>query len=413
MLGAGAAITLALFGSLVSVAPVRTAAPPIPRIVAIGDLHGDADALAAMLRETGLINDARQWVGGQAVLVQTGDQLDRGTQIREVMDLLMSLEQQAAPAGGRAIVLMGNHEAMNATGELRDVSPAAYAEFADGRSDARREAAWTAHAALAESRRALLAKEVPQQPMPPVYAPTTREAWMAAHPPGMLEYLEAFGPDGVYGKWIRGRDTSVRLNDVVFLHGGWSPQAAPEKLESANDRVRDELARWDDLKRTMIKRKVALPSFTFGEVVEAGNTEIARAVAEAVRLDPAVLPASVIASHPLARLLTLNDWWLFNQNGPLWFRGYAKWTLEEGGKEVDELQRRLKAARFVVGHTPLTTWRITPRFNSRVFLIDTGISSVYRTQGGRPSALEIRGGVFTAVTIGDRTVLYDPMTAPR
>ena len=47
------------------------------------------------------------------------------------------------------------------------------------------------------------------------------------------------------------------------------------------------------------------------------------------------------------------------------------------------------------------------RFGNRVFLIDTGISSVYRADGGRPSALEIRDGIYTAVYLDSRTVLYD------
>jgi hypothetical protein len=390
---------------------VHSAPGDLPRIVAIGDIHGDADALVALLKETGLVNDARQWTGGQTVLIQTGDQLDRGTQVRDVMDLLMALEKQAAAAGGKALVLIGNHEAMNATGELRDVAPAAFAAFADAQSEGRREAAWREHSALAESRRAALSKDLPQQPVPSIFAPTSREAWMEAHPPGMLEYIAAFGPDGLYGKWIRTHDASVRLDDTIFLHGGWSLEAAPEKLESANERIRAELARWDALKETMVKSKWALPSFTFHEVIDAGTNEIARAVAEAVRQDPRSLPAATTAGHPLAPLLTLDDWWLFNPNGPLWFRGYATWSDEQGNKNVEQLLNRLGAARIVVGHTPLTTWRITPRFNSRVFMIDTGISVAYRALGGRPSALEIRDGVWTAVSIGDRTAIFDSRSA--
>ena len=42
------------------------------------------------------------------------------------MDLLMAIEQQASQGGGRAIVLLGNHELMNLLGEQRDVTPAIY-----------------------------------------------------------------------------------------------------------------------------------------------------------------------------------------------------------------------------------------------------------------------------------------------
>jgi hypothetical protein len=50
---------------------------------------------------------------------------------------------------------------------------------------------------------------------------------------------------------------------------------------------------------------------------------------------------------------------------------------------------------MVGGHTPQKSWRIETRLDGRVILIDTGmLSEVY---GGRPSALVIEGGSFTAV----------------
>jgi hypothetical protein len=52
-------------------------------------------------------------------------------------------------------------------------------------------------------------------------------------------------------------------------------------------------------------------------------------------------------------------------------------------------------SRLVLGHTPQSTWRITPRLGSRIVLIDTGmLTSVYK---GRPSALELAGGQLTAI----------------
>lgn len=396
-----------------AVASIAHAAAAPSRIVAIGDVHGDADALVALLEHTGLLDDARRWKGGTATLVQTGDFLDRGVQVREVLGLLMALEQQARAAGGDAIVLMGNHEAMNALGDLRDVSPQAYAAFADAQSEAHRSEAFAVHAALADARRAALAKTDPTLHVTAAYAPLDREAWMTAHPPGMLEYLEAFGPDGVYGQWLRARPVSTRLGDTLFVHGGWNPDVSPKVPDAATDQARQELARWDRMRAWMIDQGIATPSFAFEELASAGQAELRRVATEARTSDqgavpPGALPPAVVR-HPLAELLGLNAWSLLNGDGPLWFRGFATWSSEEGRMRVDALQRRYGTLRFVVGHTPPKPPRQMARFDHRAFLIDTGISSVYRSQGGRPSALEIRNGVYTAVYLDDRTVLFDPM----
>ena len=102
-----------------------------PRVVAVGDVHGDLDALVSILQKAGIIDDQRRWSGGTATLVQTGDILDRGAQDRQVMDLLMELEREAPKGGGRVVVLLGNHEMMNIMGDLSYVAPAVYNSFVD------------------------------------------------------------------------------------------------------------------------------------------------------------------------------------------------------------------------------------------------------------------------------------------
>src|SRR5215208_104363 len=128
--------------------------PKTERLVAIGDIHGDFDAFIGLLTRVGLIDAERRWAGGDTTLVQTGDYMDRGPKVREVLDYLIALEPQAAACGGRAIVLMGNHEASNAIGSVRDVPASAYASFADAGSEGRRQAAYEAQVKLAEARRA-------------------------------------------------------------------------------------------------------------------------------------------------------------------------------------------------------------------------------------------------------------------
>ena len=64
--------------------PVVARLPQPGRLVAIGDLHGDATAFRKVLSVAGLYDEGRGWIGGDATLVQIGDVLDRGDEEFEV-----------------------------------------------------------------------------------------------------------------------------------------------------------------------------------------------------------------------------------------------------------------------------------------------------------------------------------------
>src|SRR5580700_4901918 len=64
----------------------RLARPASGRIVAIGDLHGDLDHARRALRLAGAIDVQDQWTGGRLVVVQTGDEIDRGDDDRSILD---------------------------------------------------------------------------------------------------------------------------------------------------------------------------------------------------------------------------------------------------------------------------------------------------------------------------------------
>jgi len=106
------------------------------RIVAVGDLHGDLQVARRVLRLAGALDASDHWAGGKLTVVQTGDTLDRGDEDRAVIDLLERLRSEAAQAGGKLIVLSGNHEIMNVAGDLRYVSPTSAAAFEQGRAAA-------------------------------------------------------------------------------------------------------------------------------------------------------------------------------------------------------------------------------------------------------------------------------------
>ncbi|MDB4939418.1 MAG: putative serine/threonine phosphatase [Labilithrix sp.] len=100
-------------------------------IYALSDVHGGYDRFAALLAGAGVTRgiperpDAMAWAAADAVLVVAGDLIDKGPQPIEVIDALRALEASAAAAGGRVVVLLGNHEAeffVNPTNKKADGS---------------------------------------------------------------------------------------------------------------------------------------------------------------------------------------------------------------------------------------------------------------------------------------------------
>ena len=95
----------------------------VERVIAFADVHGAYDDLTRLLKAAGVVDAELRWSGGRTHVVSTGDLLDRGKDSRKVMDLLMRLQGEAAAAGGQLHVTLGNHEAMNLLGHVRDVAP--------------------------------------------------------------------------------------------------------------------------------------------------------------------------------------------------------------------------------------------------------------------------------------------------
>jgi hypothetical protein len=242
----------------VDTARVEPQTPAGPRIVVVGDIHGAGTNLAQILQAAGLIDAQRKWSGGTARLVQTGDVLDRGPEVREAIDLLMRLEGEARRAGGRVDVLFGNHEGMNVLRDYRDVL-AGFERFADARSEERQRKAFETHSEIAKR------------------AGTTldRDAWMKIHPRGSIEYADAFGPAGKYGRWIRARKPILQIGDTIFMHAGLNPERTIT-IDDINRQVEQEVRSWDELVSTLERERLAAPFFTLQEIVDAAQLEIGR-----------------------------------------------------------------------------------------------------------------------------------------
>ncbi len=354
----------------------------VGKIVAVGDIHGAFDEFVAIMQDLGLVDQQLNWVGGKTHFVQTGDSIDRGAQDRKVLDLLMELEKQAEKAGGRVHPLLGNHEVMNVIGDLRYVARESYATFATEKSEELRE---KTYARYLKYRAVRAERNLPKQPFTP--APNFKEEWMAAHPPGFLEHRKAFSESGVYGRWLSTRNTILKLNDTVFLHGGVSEPVSKLSLRDINERIRRELKTFFETRSVLVRSGILEDYLDFEETMQQVGGEIQYLQAKGGGDDPAVLKA-------LSEFQASSKWFLTNPNAPLWYRGLAQEPEASFQASFDQIKTNLGVAHFVLGHTPSPTG-ITPRFSGAVVLIDTGMLRKYYK--GRCAALVIEDGKFSPV----------------
>lgn len=300
----------------------------VQRIVAVGDIHGDYAQLVSLLRATGVIDRKGKWIGGTTHLVQTGDVLDRGPDSRKAMDLLMELEPQALKAGGQVHALLGNHEAMNLYGDLRYVSKEEYASYQNGNSEQLRDGYFN-----------LLLENLKKKKTPPADPEAFRKTFDAEHPLGWVEHMQAFAPQGKYGKWLLQHNAIIKINDIVFLHGGISPKYAGKSIRDINDTIRSELHDFSKLENGMA----------------------------------------------------------MDEEGPLWFRGLAQGAENGLADTVHQALDSYGAHHIVIGHTVRVA--VLPRFGGRVITIDVGLSRVY---GGPPALLMVEGGKYYALHRGHK-----------
>jgi hypothetical protein len=159
--------------------------PTSDRLLAVGDVHGDLDALLRILLGLAFIDDKGNWAAGPDHLVLTGDLNDRGPDSVDAITLVMRLEEQAAEAGGRVDCLLGNHEMMAVQQERRYVRPVEAIAF---------ESFWFEH-------------------------------WQG---------LDAvYRHDSPWARWLRRRPTILRVGETLFCHaslGRWAIGASPSEI---------------------------------------------------------------------------------------------------------------------------------------------------------------------------------------
>ena len=370
------ALALSLPTSTFLIAQPTPAVPPPTRIVAVSDVHGAYDSFVSVLKTAQVVDDKLAWSGGRATLVVVGDVLDRGSGSRRVLELLMRLEREASAAGGRAQLVLGNHEVMNLTGELDYVSSEDYAAYAAEESAAERAAA------LARFRAAR------------ADAPGGEDAVSAEfarrYPPGFFAQRAAFASGGRFGAWLVRQPVLLVLGDTVFVHGGLPGGVAGMSANDVNAAyaaaLRDYLAAFDAL----VAAGVLHSEDAFGE--RPAITE--RYLADAQRAGTAVSPSVRPAADRLGEL-TRSD--LFGVSSVYWYRGTVSCSEPIERDRLAAILVSLGTKRVVVGHTPTPSSRVLSRFDGMVLRVDTGMQQ----RGGRASALVLEGTATSAVYAGE------------
>lgn len=198
--------------------------PSNGRVLAVGDLHGDLEKLRQAMRLAGVTDGRDRWIGGDAVVVQVGDQLDRGDEEVAVLYFLERLKRDADRAGGAVIVLNGNHETMNVGGRFRYATDEGAEEFQR----------WRHTQIVGKALKHMCGKgEGSCNPGNTGKLPEgMHQRWAARY--------AALQPGGPLSKrFLAQNPTAVQVGNTLFVHGGLLPEHCEYGLHRINQEIRD------------------------------------------------------------------------------------------------------------------------------------------------------------------------------
>jgi len=353
----------------------------VDRIVAISDIHGAYDAMVSTLQNAEILDENLAWAGGEATLVIVGDILDRGPKSRAAMDLLIRLEGEADMVGGRVQVLIGNHEAMLLTGDMRYVSGPEYEAFAE-EEDPDERVRWFDH---------YVERQVGS-------ADELRGKFDKSFPPGFFAMRRAFRPDGQYGKWLLQKDVMAVINRTAFVHGGLSPDIADLGLDRIVEMLHKDLVGYAGVLDVLTDAGILTPMDSHYRF-ESLLTQHVPSMNE----DPVILQA-------IDTGIRLSGSELLGVDGPMWYRSNVRCSgiIEES--RLEAALAAIGADRLVVGHTPTPNRKILQRFGGRLIEVDTGMLNFYYKGIGNALVLEGESVTVTNQAGVDSLV---PMDHPR
>jgi calcineurin-like phosphoesterase family protein len=268
-------------------------------IFVISDVEGDFDKFIQILQQNHIINNELEWMYGKGHLVFLGDFFDRGNDVTAVLWLCYKLEQEAEQQAGKVHFILGNHEQMNLQGNIK------YVDYK--------------YQALAQKLK--------------------------------IPYKELYGKNSELGRWIRSKNSIEIINDLLFVHGGISPNfiKRKESVEKINQNIRLTL----DTTITDL----------YTEDGKIKNTSL----------------------FPYIKM-----------DSPLWYRGYFQdWAdyKKATQSEVDAVCKYYEVNKIIVGHTIVD--EIKTHYNGKVLGIDVQRNHDNKKQ--KPSALLIENNNFYAV----------------
>ncbi|KAL6203495.1 hypothetical protein ACLB2K_027195 [Fragaria x ananassa] len=325
---------------VVSGNPPTFVSAPGRRIVAVGDLHGDLYQTRCALEMAGVLSSDSEdlWTGGETVLVQLGDILDRGEDEIAIFSLLRSLDIQAKTEGGAVFQVNGNHESMNVEGDFRFVDDGGFDEcldFLEYFDDCRDDWEEAFVDWIGVSQKLKVDRKRPQNYWDP---------WnLVRRQKGVIARSILLRPGGPLACELARHPVVLKVNDWLFCHGGLVPHHVAYGVE----RMNREASQW------------------------------MRGLSESED-DPDI---PFIATR--------------GYDSVVWNRLYSRDNSDFDDYQSNQihtiLERTLHAAgakAMVVGHTPQTVG-VNCKYNCSIWRIDVGMSR--GVLNSRPEVLEIRG----------------------
>jgi hypothetical protein len=365
------------------------------RLICLGDVHGDYEALMKAL-EVARVYDRQSncWIGGNTIVVQTGDILDRGTQELACYSLLAKLSQEAPAVGGRVVLLTGNHEIMNAIGNFDYVTHDLEFEASVGQKI---DENLRFPLSPSSSSTTTTSGELLEQTLSSAGPPQWRVQYGGNHPARWT----CFEPGGLLvAPLMSNMKVAFQVGKTVCVHAGLRASHIQENggIAGMNKAYRDWI---------LMSQQQGSNRNSIHENGEASSES--REGASDGTTSPSTMKSPVKYNH-LGKYSSDEElysdvqrrYWYYQQTlpsflndpkGPIWMRNYSS---PSGLPPKDPLPTQtmlentlaeLNANRMVMGHT--IQKQINAVMDGKAWRVDIGMSAY--CGGGRPEVLEIVG----------------------
>jgi hypothetical protein len=320
------------------------------RILSFGDVHGDILALYKFMTASQLLHPNSTitnpiWNGGDSILIQCGDILDRGPNELFCLRYLASIARQAKEHNGKVLILHGNHESLNANGLFQYTDPNGDSEI----------------------------ESVFGEEMDKVKSEGSKR-WRLQYAGNQPSRWNAFEPGGWLSKPLLSHmNVAVVVGKTLFVHGGLTKDHLLKYggLVKMNQDVREWYSK---PLPDYLQNDDGMKFQTVEEVIQNANAR-AKYISSN---QPQSLGGGIGSASPV---------WMRDYSSPadsIPRQPYAQTMINQC---LDEVSQELgdEVQRMVMGHTPQS--RINSVLQNRAWRVDVGASS--GVMNGTPEVLEI------------------------